>query len=83
MTPVRARIAVGALGALLATFLAFVGYSRYRLVLEAAIASRTAPVAPVGQRPFETLTDANFSDLRDVFNEHADKPRIIALFSPT
>src|SRR5712664_3632959 len=77
----RARIAVGVVGALLAAFLGFVGYARYGLTLVSAIAGSSAPVAPAGQRPFEILTDANFSDLREVFNAHAAEPRIVALLS--
>ncbi len=69
--------------ALLAAFLGFVGYVRYGLTVEAAIAGSAAPVAPAGQRPFEILTDTNFSDLREVFNAHAAEPRIAALLSPS
>jgi len=79
----RARIAVGVVGAVLAAFLGFVGYVRYGLTVEAAIAGSAAPVAPASQRPFEILTDANFSDLREVFNAHAAEPRIIVLLSPS
>ena len=70
-------------GAVLAAFLGFVGYVRYGLTIEAAIAGNAAPVAPAGQRPFEILTAANFSDLREVFNAHAAEPRIVALLSPS
>ena len=79
----RTRIAVGVIGAVLAAFLGFLGYVRYGLAVEAAIAGSAAPVAPAGQRPFEILTDANFSDLREVFNAHASEPRIVALLSPS
>ena len=77
----RARIAVGVVGAVLAALLGFVGYVRYGFTFEAAIAGDAAPVAPPGQRPFEILTDANFSDLREVFNAHVAEPRIVALLS--
>jgi hypothetical protein len=76
----RARIVIGAV---LATFLGLAGYFRYGLTVEAAMAGNAAPVAPAGQRPFEILTDANFSDLREVFNAHAAELRIVALLLPS
>ncbi len=79
----RARISGGVVGVVLAAFLGFAGYVRYGLTVEAAIAGNAAPVAPAGQRCFEILTDAHFSDLREVFNAHATEPRIVALFSPS
>jgi hypothetical protein len=79
----RTRIVVAIVGAVFAGFLGLVGYARYGLTVEAAMAGNAAPVAPVGERPFEVLTDANLSGLREVFNAHAAKARMVALLSPS
>jgi len=38
---------------------------------------------PQGQEPLLALTPANFEEFRAEFNATADKPRIVALLSPT
>lgn len=42
------------------------------------------PVAmPAGQPALVEITPQSIEQLRAEFNEHADKPRIVALLSPT
>lgn len=57
--------------------------ARYALVVQAMLAGSAASVAPQGQRPFEILDAKNFDDLRDLFNAHPDRTRVLALLSPT
>jgi hypothetical protein len=46
--------------------------------------ARFSKIQAATERPLrEILTDANFSDLREVFNAHAAEPRIVALLSPS
>ena len=42
------------------------------------------PVAtPAGQPPLAEITPQTLGDFRAAFNEAADKPRVVALLSPT
>ena len=43
----------------------------------------TPGAAPEGQPKLVTLTPANIQTFQQEFNQHADKIRLVALFSPT
>jgi hypothetical protein len=79
----RARLGLVALFLLLLGAIGLAGYARYGLLVQAALAGSSPPVAPQGQRPFEVLDAANFDHLRQVFNANSDRTRVLALLSPT
>jgi hypothetical protein len=53
------------------------------LVLLAAAYLWGPPVAPSGQEPLVTLSNANFDSFQNAFDGDFDVPRLVLLLSPT
>ena len=71
------------LAASLASAAGFAAWRRNGLAVQAWLQGDSPSVAPAGQRPFEVLSPASFQHLRDAFNAHPERTRVLALLSPT